>query len=194
MRSGSPRLYTGVTIRTRAPASSEQAVTAQRVDPDTDRRGPLVSSLGDSGFDAFFGQVEAPLCRSLVAYLGYDRGREAFAEAMVYAWEHRQDLAALRNPVAYLFRVGQSRTRPPRKRLLPHKPVEPIPDIEPGLEAALRSLSPKQRTCLVLCVGFEWTQTEVADLLGISKSTVQRHLERGLAKVQSRLGSADDWA
>ena len=39
---------------------------------------------------------------------------------------------------------------------------------------------------LVHC--FEWTLGEVAQLLDVSKSTVQNHAERGLDRLRSRLG------
>jgi DNA-directed RNA polymerase specialized sigma24 family protein len=33
-----------------------------------------------------------------------------------------------------------------------------------------------------------WTHTETAELLGLSTSSVQRHVERGLKKLRTRLG------
>jgi DNA-directed RNA polymerase specialized sigma24 family protein len=35
--------------------------------------------------------------------------------------------------------------------------------------------------------GFEYTHQEVADLLGISRSSVQNHVERGLARLRTEL-------
>jgi DNA-directed RNA polymerase specialized sigma24 family protein len=40
----------------------------------------------------------------------------------------------------------------------------------------------------VLCHGFAWTHREVAELLGVSPSTVQNHVERGLDKLRACLG------
>jgi DNA-directed RNA polymerase specialized sigma24 family protein len=39
---------------------------------------------------------------------------------------------------------------------------------------------------LVYC--FDWTMSETAELLGMGKSTVQTHAERGLSKLRARLG------
>jgi DNA-directed RNA polymerase specialized sigma24 family protein len=39
---------------------------------------------------------------------------------------------------------------------------------------------------LVHC--FEWTMAEVAEVLQVSKSTVQTHAERGLASLRDRMG------
>ena len=45
---------------------------------------------------------------------------------------------------------------------------------------------------MVLVYAYEWTYQEVADLLGISRSTVQNHLERGLARLRMVIGDVDD--
>ncbi len=45
-----------------------------------------------------------------------------------------------------------------------------------------------QRTVTVLVHGFGWTQREVAELLDVGLSTVQKHLERGLDKLRKALG------
>ena len=51
------------------------------------------------------------LHRALVARNGLDRGADAAAAAMAWAWEHRDELAAIDNPIGYLYRVGQSSLR-----------------------------------------------------------------------------------
>lgn len=95
--------------------------------------------------------------------------------------------------MGYLFRVGQSRTRP-RKRpvLLPPPGALGLPEIEPRLVPAVAGLSERQRVCVVLVHAYDWTQPEVADLLGISTSSVQNHLERGLAHLRKAIGAVDD--
>ena len=39
-----------------------------------------------------------------------------------------------------------------------------------------------------LIYGYGWTMSEVAELLGTAKTTVQKHAERGLAKLRTTLG------
>jgi DNA-directed RNA polymerase specialized sigma24 family protein len=95
-------------------------------------------------------------------------------------------------PVGYLFRVGQSASRRWQwRRPRWHEPVPPPaggePWVEPGLPKALAALTQHQRVAVVLCHGFEWTHREVADLLGVSPSTVQNHVERGLTKLRRDL-------
>jgi len=49
-----------------------------------------------------------------------------------------------------------------------------------------------QRTAVVLIDGFDWTHQEVADQLGVRRSTVQKHRERGLARLRRELGVRAD--
>jgi RNA polymerase sigma factor (sigma-70 family) len=62
------------------------------------------------------------------------------------------------------------------------------PWIEPGLPSALEQLPDQQRTVVALLHGLQWSMSEVADLLGVSKATVQKHADRGLAKLRRKLG------
>lgn len=142
-------------------------------------------------FEEFARQVEPRLFDSLSATLGTDLGREATAEALAYAWEHWTKVSAMDNPAGYLYVVGRDRGRRlrPRRRvaLMPADPVR-TPWVEPGLPDALSRLSEQQRVAVMLLHCFEWTMSEVAELLGVSKSTVQSHSERGMARLRSRMG------
>ena len=144
-----------------------------------------------AGFDAFIRAAEGRLSFALGAAYGPEIGAEATAEALAYAWEHWERLAGMDNPVGYLFRVGQSRARRYRWRRAPICPPLSAsnhePWVEPSLPVALRRLSRNQRIVVVLVAGFEWTQQEVADLLGVSRSTVQRHLSRGMDRLRAAL-------
>jgi DNA-directed RNA polymerase specialized sigma24 family protein len=142
--------------------------------------------------------VAAPrLQRAFVAAYGPERGHEAAAEALGYAWEHWSRIATMENPMGYLFRVGQSRTRP-RKR----PPLGLVWDradtdrrdvlVEPGLRNAMAELSESQRIAVVLVHGYAWTFREVAELVDVSVSTVQTHVERALAKLRAALEVSDD--
>ena len=62
----------------------------------------------------------------------------------------------------------------------------------PGLFDAVVSLSEAQRVAVVLVHGFEWTLREVAELTGVTVSTVQTHVDRALAKLRAALEVADD--
>jgi RNA polymerase sigma factor (sigma-70 family) len=144
-------------------------------------------------FARFASDVEPRLRRALVAWYGVEVGPEATADALAFAWERWESVEAMANPVGYLFRVGQSRSRRYRRRapLLPAVPVAEFPEIDPRLPGALAGLSRQQRAAVLLVHAHEWTQTEAADALGCSVSTVRNHLERGMRRLRASLGGDD---
>jgi DNA-directed RNA polymerase specialized sigma24 family protein len=143
-------------------------------------------------FSVFFERIEPRLRRALVAAYGSERGREAAAEALAYAWEHWDSFQGVHNQLAYLYRVGQSRTRGRREPPLFVPVPSSEPWVEPNLGAALERLSVAQRTAVVLVHGFGWTMREVADCTGIRVTTVQNHLDRGLRKLRADLKVGSD--
>ncbi|WP_405633040.1 sigma-70 family RNA polymerase sigma factor [Streptomyces sp. NBC_00016] len=54
---------------------------------------------------------------------------------------------------------------------------------------ALSALSDRQRTIAVLCWHEEWSQTQVAEALGITPSSVAKHLNRASAKLAREFGA-----
>jgi RNA polymerase sigma factor (sigma-70 family) len=102
---------------------------------------------------------------------GEPAGRDATAEALGYAWEHW----ARRRRAPVLFESSA---------WVEHR-------FEPGLPGALASLSERQRLAVVLVHGFGYTLREVAELTGVKLTTVQNHLERGLARLRAQLGVSD---
>jgi DNA-directed RNA polymerase specialized sigma24 family protein len=146
---------------------------------------------GDLGFDDFVERAEPRLREALSAALGSDAGRDATAVALAHAWERWERVRGMGNPVGYLYVVGRnSGRRQARRRRVVLLPVvaDRTPWVEPGLADALAELPGQQRVVVVLLHCFEWTMSEVAYLLGVSKSTVQRHAERGLARLRTRMG------
>lgn len=150
--------------------------------------------MADSaGFEVWVAPVRARLARAFAAAYGVDRGQEALSEALAFAWEHFDLVEAMDNPAGYLYRVGQSRTRARRRhRAFPPVSELGLPEVEPGLVRALGALSERQRVCVVLVFGLEWTHQEVADLLELSRSTVQNHVERGLQHLRDEIGVSSD--
>lgn len=142
-------------------------------------------------FTEFVREVEPRLRQSLIAALGAEAGREATAEALVWAWEHWPRVEAMDNPAGYLYRLGKNRAIAVlrRRRVFPLPPdrSDDDPWVEPGLPAALAHLSESQRVAVLLIHGFGWTYREVATHLGVGTSTVQTHAERGMAKLRHDL-------
>jgi DNA-directed RNA polymerase specialized sigma24 family protein len=142
-------------------------------------------------FEELVAEIEPRLRRALVALYGFERGREAAAEALGWAWENRDRLPKIENKVAYLYRVGQTRSRKRREPKLFSLAEVSEPWFEPGLLPALEKLSERQRVAVVLVYGFAWTLQEVADLTGTRVTTVQTHLERGLLKLRTSMEVTD---
>ena len=144
-------------------------------------------------FTEFVEELETRLRVSLMARYGVERGREATAEALAYAWENWDRVGSLEYPMAYLFRVGGSRTRwrkLPAIRSESHHGESRV--VEPGLRSALGSLSRKQRMAVVLVHAYGWTHAEAAEVMKIKEPTVKTHVQRGLAKLRKSLGVTTD--
>lgn len=139
-------------------------------------------------FEAFVKEAEPRLSRALAAAYGFEDGRDATAEALAYAFEHWDRLQHVANLPGYLFRVGQTRGRRKRQRVLFAVPDGGDYSFEPGLPSALAGLSERQRLAVVLVHGYGYTAREVAELTGIRQTTVQNHLNRGLARLRATLG------
>jgi DNA-directed RNA polymerase specialized sigma24 family protein len=161
--------------------------------PGIDRSTSWVDDPEVVAFDTFVSEVRTRLSRAFIAAYGTERGQEALAEALAFAWEHFEEVQAMENPAGYLYRVGQSRTRRRKQPVVfPRPGQDGIPEVEPRLPGALGSLSERQRVCLALVYAFEWTHQEVADLLGLSRSSVQNHVERGISRLRDEIGAVGD--
>lgn len=140
-------------------------------------------------FSEFFSRSEPTLRHALVASCGFEVGREAAADAFVYAWAHWDRVGSMDFPVAYLYRVGRSAARKYRSRRVGGDVLveSRTPWVEPGLESALERLSDRQRLAVVMRHSFGYTLGEIAQVMDVSITTVQKHLERGLGKLRKGL-------
>jgi DNA-directed RNA polymerase specialized sigma24 family protein len=151
----------------------------------------LRSETDIDAFRNFMAESEPRLRQALSATLGTQAGRDATADAIGYAWENWERIQPMDNAVGYLFVVGRDRAR---KSLRKQRPVFyavdslRLPWVEPSLPSALQRLPDRQREIVVLMYCYQWSMSEVADLLSISKSTVQNHAERGLASLRIAIG------
>lgn len=139
--------------------------------------------------------LEPKLRAGFLARYGPEVGDEVTAECLAWAWENSARLDSVVNPVAYLFRVGQSRSR----RLLIWKRerarfpiVQTAHDstlwIEPSLPDALARLHKDQRTAVVLVHCLQWSYVEVATLLDVPLHTVRNLVHRGMTRLRKDLG------
>lgn len=142
-------------------------------------------------FDEFVRSVEPRLRQALIATYGLVDGCEATVDALSWAWEHWNQMAAIDHPAAYLYRVGQSATRRFMSRPLPSALIADaeaaLPELVPELLPALARLPVQQRTVVVLVHAYGWRQSEVAEILDVSPSTVHEHLGRALTSLRRQL-------
>lgn len=135
--------------------------------------------------------AEPRLRHALTASFGSQLGKDATADALAHAWEHWDQINMKDNALGYVYGVGRNKARRMAAR---HRPVfvemtQPrLPHVEPGLPVAIAALPEKQRIVVGLVYGYEWSMSEVAELLGVRKTTVQNHAERGLKRLRRNLG------
>jgi RNA polymerase sigma factor (sigma-70 family) len=135
--------------------------------------------------------AEPRIRRALTASFGPEVAKEAAADALSLAWERWDEVSGKPNPIGYVYGIGRNRARRmtgTRRAVFDSERISRIPDIEPGLLDAVANLPERQRVAIVLLHAFDWTLSEVADLLGIAKGTVQKHEERGMRRLRQRLG------
>jgi len=153
--------------------------------------------LAGATFEDFVAVAEARVRRALVVIAGPEAARDAVADALLEAWQRWDRVQQMANPVGYLYTVARRRV-PRRSRFDPTELSDHLPSpstdhwVEPGLLVALRALPERQRVAVYLMAGCGWTATEVADLTGVAPTTVRTHLDRGVARLRSDLGAADE--
>lgn len=146
-------------------------------------------------FAAALADIHPRLLEALVARYGPDLGGEATDEAIAWALEHPDRLDGVRNLVAFLYRVGQSKVRPTlRWRARRADPLrddaivaDEVRPIDPSLVDALRKLTADQRAAVLLVHAYGWTIAEVADLRNVAVTAVTNHLRRGLIALRRHL-------
>ncbi len=169
------------------PATSDQ--------PFVIRRTPSVPA----SIEAAIARCQPFLLEALVARYGPEIGGEAADEAVAWALGHTDRLGDVRNLVAYLYRVGQSKARPSLRWRA--RRADPLADdamvanvvrpIDPSLIDALRKLTPDQRAAVLLVHAYGWTIADVADLRGVAVTAVTNHLRRGLIALRKHLPEDD---
>jgi DNA-directed RNA polymerase specialized sigma24 family protein len=155
------------------------------------------AAVTGADFEAFVEGNALALRRALVARFGVDIGAEVTAEALGYAWEHWAEVSTMANPVGYLYRVGQSRSR---RHLRWRRSTATFPGAHPDVVApaehadlftALGGLSEPQRVSVLLVHAHGWTYAEVAGLLDVPVTTVTNHVHRGMARLRTILEAPD---
>jgi RNA polymerase sigma factor (sigma-70 family) len=154
--------------------------------------GVIAQVSSTEEFDGFVADAERRLRRALVGAVGERRVDDAVGEALLYLAEHRDQVMKMENPVGYLFRVGQTRTRPRRRPQLPPLESTSVAEFEPKLIPALMGLPDQQRIAVWLAHACGWTHREIAIALDVSPSTVATHVRRAIDRLRTELGDQHD--
>jgi len=129
-----------------------------------------------------------------------DIADEAVAEAFARAMERSDSIS---DPLAWIYRTALRFARGELKREgrlrqgdedVPDsgRVAEFGPDTVGELTSALASLSPQQRTAVILHYSEDLPADDVARLMGISSATVRVHLHRGRKRLRQLLGAEEE--
>ena len=140
-------------------------------------------------FSTFVAEAEPRLRHALIAELGYETGRDAAAQALLYGLEHWDRVSNTENPAGYLYRVGQrwGRRQPVSFPLFGDVASNADQWIEPGLIPALEALPTRQRVAVVLRHGLDMSYREIAELTGSNEPAIRKNVERALATLRKAL-------
>jgi DNA-directed RNA polymerase specialized sigma24 family protein len=144
----------------------------------------------------FVAEHGARLRRALVGRYGVEIGIEAYSDALEYAWAHWARVASMANPVGYLFRVGQSRSRRHRARRVPSQPQiqQDRADAEyPELHEALWRLPPAHRTAVLLVHGYGYSYHDAAEYMAVSEAALRNYVHRGVTRLRKLLPSKESF-
>lgn len=139
-------------------------------------------------FERFFRTAEPRLRRAYATRCAPSHIGDAVSAALEFAWQNWERVGQMEFPVAYLFRVGLSKSRQRKQGVVPAPP--PLEDlrVEPELISAMQHLPQRQREVVWLVDACEWTPTEAAEALHLSLSSVRTHRTRALERLRQQLG------
>jgi RNA polymerase sigma factor (sigma-70 family) len=145
-----------------------------------------------TGFTRFVDEHGVRLRRILTARYGVETGGDIYADALAWAWQHWDRLEPMDNPVGYLYRVAQSSARPHRRWLQRNSFPARMPerwhvDEDNALFQSLGTLTEAQRVSVLMVHGYNWSYSEVAEVLGCSVASVTNHVHRGLTALRRQL-------
>jgi RNA polymerase sigma-70 factor (sigma-E family) len=159
---------------------------------------------GIQGFAAFVSKNARGLDRLAYLMVGDQHDAEDLAaEALLAAWQHWDRVRQADHPLAYVRRVlvnqasahfrRQARETTMLGRLkltATHDTQDPDTAVVVDVRAALLRLPPRRRACLVLRHGFQLTEYEVAQTLGVSVGTVKSQTSKAVVQFRDQLGDA----
>lgn len=159
----------------------------------------------DGEFSEFVLEQRESLLRT-ACLLTTDRGlgEDLVQSTLLKAYGHWRRVRGAEDPVAYVHRILINTHLSWRRRTAStERVVEAVPDRPGGdlqaahaegadMRRALRQLSPRVRTAIVLRFFDDHSEAQTARLMGCSVSTVNNHVRTGLATLRGLLAGGDD--
>lgn len=154
---------------------------------------------GARDFGEWYGAEHPRLIASLLLATGdVDLAREAVDEACARVLARWDRVSRMDSPGGYVYRVALNVAHRRRRRtalearLLARRPSDPdVPAPAGEAWAVVRELPPRQRTALVLRYVADLTEAQIADVMGVTRSTVSSTLADARAAVARRLAEPD---
>jgi RNA polymerase sigma-70 factor (ECF subfamily) len=167
--------------------------------------GELVerTQAGDPfAYDALYQKHYTKIYKHIASMIGNDGAIDGLVQdTFSKAWQNISQLQGEKNFQAWLYRIATNvvrddERRKRRQKWLPWKePDQGGPDIlvdgfegtiedQQLLHFALSQVPPNYRQCVILQIVENYSQREIAKLLGISESSVSTYVRRGLDKLR----------
>ena len=147
----------------------------------------------DARFEAFFKEQFPRVARTIALVTGdLQEGMDIAQEAMARTYQHWRKVSAMDRPDAWVHRVATNLALSRLRRRRPEKIVTEPPSPQPAplddeLLDAVRSLSPAQRSVIVLRFYLDWSVNDVAEALGKKPGTVRALTHQGMERLRSLL-------
>jgi RNA polymerase sigma factor (sigma-70 family) len=152
--------------------------------------------VADAAFEEFYEEAKDPVFRMVLAWTG-DRGwaEEVTAEAFARAYERWHKVRVHPNRHAWVAHTARNIYRSWWRRVarretadVPDRSVPPPREpLGPQLRRAILALPRRQREVVVLRHLYDFTPSEIAELLDISAKTVSVHLHRAMRALRAAL-------
>lgn len=171
----------------------------------------LAAAGDETAFEALFRKYGRKLYSFMLQLSGAMAAEDIVQEVFFRLWKERDKLTTITHFNSYLFRMARNQAindfrKMARATLLPIEEADlpetaPVPDSNEEIEfKALRervheiidSLPPQQRKVYLLNREQGLKHKEIAELLNISPSTVNKHLVQALQALRTGLGNHTD--
>jgi RNA polymerase sigma-70 factor (ECF subfamily) len=175
------------------------------IDVATRPRPPAAPAPGDlarrADFEDFFESWHRPLYRALwLVTRNRHEAEEVMQDAFLKVWERWDRVGSMASPEGYLFQTAMNLYRSRLRRMvaavrrtirvLPPDDLATVEDRD-AIVRAMASLTPAQRSAVVLVDLVGMSSVEAGQALGVRPVTVRVLAARGRATLKERMGAND---